>query len=91
MFKKKYWPILKKIFFWIFVAHFCWFIIFLFQTSIYEPFIGSFKQKVIIYLLIIGIISLLYYYFLRKFIVVKKIATFLKNGFFIGIFFLFFI
>jgi len=90
MFKKKYWPILKKIFFWIFVAHFCWFIIFLFQTSIYEPFIGSFKQKVIIYLLIIGIISLLYYYFLRKFIVVKKIATFLKNGFFIVYIFSFF-
>ena len=78
MFKKKYWPLLKKIFFWVFVAHFSWFIFFIFKTSIYEPFVGSFKQKVLLYLIVIAAIGLIYYFFLRKIILVKKIAVFLS-------------
>jgi monofunctional biosynthetic peptidoglycan transglycosylase len=83
MFKSKYWPILKKIFFWVFVLHFCWFLFFLFQTSIYEPFVGSFKQKVVVYLLVAAAVSLVYFFFLRKIIFIKKIAAFLKEAFFI--------
>lgn len=84
MFKNKYWPLLKKIFLWVFVAHFGWFIFFVFQTSIYEPFVGSFKQKVLLYLLVAAAIALLYFFFLRKIIIVKKMARYLKEAFFIG-------
>jgi monofunctional biosynthetic peptidoglycan transglycosylase len=84
MFKNKYWPLLKKIFFWVFVVHFSWFLFFIFQTSIYEPFVGSFKQKVLVYLLIAVAIGLIYYFFLRKIKVVKRVAVFLKEAFFIG-------
>ncbi len=84
MFKKKYWPLLKKISFWVFIAHFSWFIFFVFQTSIYEPFVGSFKQKVLVYLMVAAVIALVYYFFLRKIIIVKKIAIIFKETFFIG-------
>jgi monofunctional biosynthetic peptidoglycan transglycosylase len=84
MFNKKYWPLLKKIFFWVFVAHFGWFLFFIFQTSIYEPFVGSFKQKVLVYLLVALAIGFIYYFFLRKIKVVKGVAVFLKEAFFIG-------
>ena len=84
MFKKKYWPLVKKIFFWIFVTHFCWFVFFLFQTSIYEPFVGSFKQKVLVYLAVVVALGLVYYFFLRKIKLINKIASILKEAFFIG-------
>jgi monofunctional glycosyltransferase len=89
MFKKKYWPLLKKVFLWIFIAHFSWFLFFLFQTSIYEPFVGSFKQKVVVYLLIATAVALVYFFFLRKIVLVKRIAAFLKEAFFIAYIFSF--
>jgi monofunctional glycosyltransferase len=84
MFKKKYWPLLKKIFFWVFIIHFCWFLFFVFQTSIYEPFVGSFKQKVLVYLAVLAALGVMYYFFLRKIKLVNKIASTLKEVFFIG-------
>jgi monofunctional glycosyltransferase len=84
MFLKKYWPLLKKIFFLVFIAHFGWFIFFVFQTSIYVPFVGSFKQKILIYLLIAAGVGLVYYLFLRKIVLAKKIATYVKEFFFIA-------
>jgi monofunctional glycosyltransferase len=84
MFKSKYWSLLKKIFFWVFIAHFGWFLFFIFQTSIYEPFVGSFKQKVLVYLAVVATLGILYYLFLQKIKVVNKIASFIKEAFFIG-------
>jgi monofunctional glycosyltransferase len=82
--KKKYWLLLKKIFFWIFIFHFGWFVFFVFQTSIYEPFVGSFKHKLVIYLCIAIALGLVYFFFLRKIKIVNKIASFLKEAFFIA-------
>lgn len=83
------WKVAKKIFFWIFIAHFAWFLFFVFQTSIYEPFAGSFKQKVLVYLIIAFAIVVVYYFFLRKIIWLKKVASCLREIFFIAYIFSF--
>lgn len=83
------WKVAKKIFLWIFIAHFAWFLFFVFQTSIYEPFAGSFKQKVLVYLIIAVAIAVVYYFFLRKIVWLKKVASCLTEIFFIAYIFSF--
>jgi monofunctional glycosyltransferase len=84
MSKKVQGSLFTKIFLWIFIIHFSWFVYFVFQTSIYEPFVGSFKQKLIIYLLTAAVIAVVYFFFLRKIKAIHKAGIFLRKFFLIG-------
>lgn len=82
---KKYWTTLKKIFFWIFIAHVSWFLIFIFQKFSVAGFtVHNLKTKMLLVLAFVVIAGLVYYFLLRKIVIVKKTALFLKEIFFIA-------
>jgi monofunctional biosynthetic peptidoglycan transglycosylase len=82
---KKTWLILKKIFFWIFILHITWFLVFIIQKFSVEDFaIANLKTKMLIVFVVVLIVGLLYYFWLRHIEFVKKAATILKEIFFIA-------
>lgn len=81
----KVWSIIKKIFFCIFVAHICWFLIFIYRTFPDRDLaIIDLKEKIIIYLAVFVAVLLLYYFLLRKIKVLRKIVSILTEIFFIS-------
>ena len=81
----KIWTIIKKIFFWIFIAHVCWFLVFIFQKFPVKDFpVENLKMKVLIFLAVVIVFGTIYYFLLRKIEPVKKVAVILKEIFFIS-------
>ena len=82
---KKTWTILKKIFFWIFIIHICWFLVFIFQKFSVADFpIENLKIKMLVFLAVALVVGLVYYFLLRKIDFVNKAAVVLKEIFFIA-------
>ncbi|MEP6675017.1 MAG: monofunctional biosynthetic peptidoglycan transglycosylase [Ferruginibacter sp.] len=81
----KVWSFTKKIFFWIFIAHICWFLFFMFQKFNVKDFaIENLKIKMLVFFCIVLTFGLLYYFLFRKIGSVKKVAIVLREIFFIG-------
>lgn len=82
---KKTWIILKKIFFWIFIIHISWFLIFIIQKfSVADFTVQNLKTKMLLVLASAAVVGLVYYFLLRKIVIVKKTAIILKEIFFIA-------
>jgi monofunctional biosynthetic peptidoglycan transglycosylase len=82
---KKTWQILKKIFFWIFILHISWFLVFIIQKFSVAGFaVANLQTKMLIVFAVVLIIGLLYYFWLRHIDFIKRAAIILKEAFFIG-------
>ncbi|HEX2682809.1 MAG TPA: monofunctional biosynthetic peptidoglycan transglycosylase [Ferruginibacter sp.] len=82
---KRTWRILKKIFFWVFIAHITWFLVFIVQKFSVTDFpVTNLKTKMLIVLAVVLVVGLLYFFWLRKIGHVKKAAVILKEIFFIA-------
>ncbi|MGG9970799.1 monofunctional biosynthetic peptidoglycan transglycosylase [Ferruginibacter sp. SUN002] len=62
---KKSWPIIKKIFFWIFLAHLCWAVYFILKIQPFNDFDPKFFIKIGLILVIVPvvIVGLIYWFF----------------------------
>ncbi|MEO7308609.1 MAG: monofunctional biosynthetic peptidoglycan transglycosylase [Ferruginibacter sp.] len=82
---KKTWLILKKIFFWIFIIHISWFLIFIIKKFSVSDFpVTNLKTKMLIVFAVVLIVGLLYYFWLRHIDFVKRAAILLKEFFYIA-------
>lgn len=82
---KKIWTILKKIFFWVFVLHIIWFLVFIVQKFSVADFpIQNLKTKMLVVTAVVLLVGLLYYFWLRHIEFVKKAAIILREVFFIA-------
>lgn len=82
---KKTWTILKNIFFWIFIIHISWFLVFIFQKFTVADFpIANLKTKMLWVLAVTVVVGFVYYFLLRKIYFIKKAAIILKEVFFIA-------
>jgi monofunctional biosynthetic peptidoglycan transglycosylase len=80
----KTWSSLKKIFFWVFILHLCWFLFFIFQKFAVAGFpVANLKTKMLVVSAAVLFAALLYYSWLRHIEFVKKAAIILKEVFFI--------
>ena len=78
------WTLTKKIFFWIFLLHLCWFLFFIWQKFPVSDFVvANLKIKMLLFAGIVIVFGLLYFFWLRKIALIKKIALILKEVFFI--------
>jgi hypothetical protein len=58
---RKTWPILKKIFFWIFIIHITWFLIFIIQKFSVSDFpVANLQAKMLIVLAVVLVVGLFY-------------------------------
>ena len=82
---RKTWVLLKKIFFWVFILHISWFLVFIFQKFSVADFpIANLKTKMLVVLAVVLVVGLLYYFWLRHIEFVKKAAIVLREVFFIA-------
>ena len=82
---RKTWVLLKKIFFWVFILHISWFLVFIFQKFFVADFpIANLKTKMLIVLVVVLVVGLVYYFWLRHIEFVKKAAIVLREVFFIA-------
>ena len=82
---KKTWLILKKIFFWVFVLHIIWFLIFIVKKFSVADFpIANLKTKMLIFISVVVVVGVTYYFWLRHIEFVKKAAIVLREVFFIA-------
>jgi monofunctional glycosyltransferase len=82
---KKVWLLSKKIFFWIFMLHICWFLVFIVQKFSVTDFpIANLKTKMLVVMAIALVGWLAYYFWLRHIGFVKKTAIVLREVFFIA-------
>jgi monofunctional biosynthetic peptidoglycan transglycosylase len=82
---KKTWILLKKIFFWIFILHISWFLIFIVQKFNVNDFpVANLKLKMLIVCAVVLAVGLLYYFWLRHILFIKKAAVFFREVFFIA-------
>ena len=82
---RKTWLILKKIFFWIFILHISWFLVFLIQKfSVVGFAVANLKTKMLIVGAVVLVVGLIYYFWLRRIAFVKKAAIILREAFFIA-------
>ena len=82
---RKTWLILKKIFFWIFILHISWFLVFIIQKfSVVGFAVENLKIKMFIVFAVILVVSLVYYFWLRHIEFIKKAAIILREAFFIA-------
>lgn len=81
---RKTWSLLKKIFFWVFILHLCWFLVFIFQKFAVVDFpVANLKTKMLVVSAVVVLAALVYYFWLRHNEFVKKAATVFKAFFFI--------
>ncbi len=81
---KKIWILLKKIFFWIFILHISWFLVFIIQKFSVADFpVTNLKTKMLIVIVVVIVVGLVYYFWLRKIEFVKKAAIIFREVFFI--------
>jgi monofunctional biosynthetic peptidoglycan transglycosylase len=82
---KRVWLLSKKIFFWIFILHICWFMIFIIRKFSVADFpIANLKTKMLIVITVALVAGLIYYFWLRHIEFVKKAAIVLREVFFIA-------
>lgn len=82
---KKTWSLLKTIFFWVFLLHISFFLVFIVQKFSVEGFaIENLQTKMITAVGIVLAAGLIYYFWLRKIKPVHQIAVVLKELFFIA-------
>ncbi len=82
---KKTWRILKKIFFWVFIVHISWFLVFIFRKFSVTDFpVTNLKTKMLLVMGATLVIGLVYFFWLRQIDFVKKAAIILKEAFFIA-------
>ena len=82
---KKTWILLKKIFFWIFILHISWFLIFIVQKFKVNDFpVANLKLKMLIVCIVVLVTGLVYYFWLRHILFIKKAAVFFREVFFIA-------
>jgi monofunctional glycosyltransferase len=82
---KKTWLIFKKIFFWVFVLHICWFMVFIIRKFSVADFpIANLKTKMLIVITVALVAGLAYYFWLRHIEFVKKAAIVFREVFFIA-------
>lgn len=75
---------MKRIFFWIFIAHITWFLYFIITfpaTNFAEP---ALKLKILLIVGILVVLVLIYYFWLRHFPFVKKAGIIIREVFFIA-------
>ena len=76
---------MKRIFFWIFILHTTWFLVFIIQKFSVSGFaIENLKTKMLIVFAVALVVGLVYYFWLRKIEFVKKAAIILREAFFIA-------
>ncbi len=76
---------MKRIFFWVFILHIAWFLIFLVQKfSVTDFTVTRLQLKLLLVACGVAVIGSLYYFWLRHIKLVKKIAIVLKEIFFIA-------
>lgn len=81
---KSIWPWAKKIFLWIFIAHLCWFLFFIWKNFSNDNFVvQNLKMKMLLLAVIIITIVLLYIFWLRHYALPKKIFSVCREGFFV--------
>lgn len=82
---KKTWIWLKRIFFWVFILHMIWFLVFIVQKFSVTGFaVANLKTKMLIVFAAVLIVGLIYYFWLRHIGLVKKTAVFFREFFFIA-------
>lgn len=82
---KKTWVLLKKIFFWVFVLHIIWFLVFIVKKFSVADFpITNLKTKMLIVFVVVLVVGLGYYFWLRHIEFLKKAAIVLREVFFIA-------
>lgn len=82
---KKIWRWMKKIFFWVFVVHIIWFLIFIVQKfSVVGFAVANLKTKMLIVGAVVLVTGLIYYFWLRHIDYIKKAAIVFKEIFFIA-------
>ncbi len=82
---KKVWIWMKRIFFWIFILHMIWFLVFIVQKfSVAEFPIENLKTKMLIVAAVVLVVGLVYYFWLRHIDFVKKAAIIFREVFFIA-------
>ena len=76
---------MKRIFFWVFILHITWFLVFIVQKFSVADFpVANLKTKMLIVVAVVLIGGLAYYFWLRHIEFVKKAAIVLKEIFFIA-------
>lgn len=81
---KLIWRWAKKIFFWIFIAHLCWFLFFIWQKFGVNDFVvQNLALKMLLVAAIVIVVAVIYYYWLKKYVVAKKIFAGCREIFFI--------
>ncbi len=82
---KKAWLLLKRIFFWVFVLHIIWFLVFLIQKiSVVGFAVENLKIKMLIVGVVLLVVGSVYYFWLRHIEFVKKAAIVFREVFFIA-------
>lgn len=82
---KRIWTILKKIFFWVFVLHVTWFLVFIVQKFSVAGFpVANLKTKMLVVMAVVLVAGLVYYFWLRHIELVKKAAIVFRELFFVA-------
>jgi len=82
---KKIWMWTKRIFFWVFVLHMIWFLVFIIKKFSVAGFpIENLKTKMLIVFAVVLVVGLVYYFWLRHVDFVKKAAIVFREVFFIA-------
>jgi len=90
---KKTWTWIKRIFLVVLIIHAGWFLFFVFTNFSEAIEIKEFRQKLLIFIGILSVLSLFYFFWLRKTGIIKKSITLLWKIIFTGyiIFFFYFV
>lgn len=81
---KKNWMLLKRIFLLIFIVHLSFFLFFIFQKFSVAGFtVENLRTKMLVLLAVALVCALVYFFWLRRIVIVKKIAIILRELFFI--------
>ncbi len=76
---------MKRIFFWVFIMHMIWFLVFLVQKfSVVGFAVANLKTKMLIVGAVVLMVGLIYFFWLRRIEFVKKAAIVLREIFFIA-------
>jgi monofunctional biosynthetic peptidoglycan transglycosylase len=76
---------MKRIFFWVFILHMIWFLVFLVKKIAVVDFaVANLKTKMLIVGAVVLVVGLIYFFWLRHIEFVKKAAIVLKEIFFIA-------
>ena len=76
---------MKRIFFWVFIFHIIWFLVFIIRKSSVVGFaVENLKTKMMIVGAVVLVVGLIYYFWLRRIDFIKKAAIVFREFFFIA-------